>query len=70
MLLSENLHLDVIAEGVETEAQLDLLRNLGCRQVQGFFLGIPRPAREIPMSQPQEESSAQGKSSDGLEVAL
>ncbi len=47
MLLSESLRLDVIAEGVETSAQLELLRVLGCRQVQGFLLGAPRPARDI-----------------------
>ena len=47
MLLSENLGLEVIAEGVETSAQLDLLRDLGCRQVQGFFVGTPRPGHEL-----------------------
>ena len=47
MLLGENLQLDVVAEGVETAAQLDLLRGLGCRRVQGFLLDRPRPAREI-----------------------
>jgi len=34
------------AEGVETEAQAQLLRELGCAQIQGFFYGEPRPAAE------------------------
>jgi diguanylate cyclase (GGDEF)-like protein len=39
--LGEQLDLDVVAEGVETESELDILRNLGCRFVQGYLLGRP-----------------------------
>jgi diguanylate cyclase (GGDEF)-like protein len=39
--LAAALGLDVIAEGVETEAQLDELRRLGCTAVQGYLLGRP-----------------------------
>jgi EAL domain-containing protein (putative c-di-GMP-specific phosphodiesterase class I) len=46
LVLSNALNLDVIAEGVETEAQLDALRRRGCRLVQGFFTGPPVPAAE------------------------
>jgi EAL domain-containing protein (putative c-di-GMP-specific phosphodiesterase class I) len=35
-------HLDVVAEGVETQAQLDILTHLGCGQVQGALLGAPQ----------------------------
>ncbi len=35
------------AEGVETEAQMELLRELGCTQVQGFLHGQPRSAADI-----------------------
>ena len=35
--LGQNLGLEVIAEGVETEAQLDFLRELNCQYVQGFY---------------------------------
>jgi EAL domain-containing protein (putative c-di-GMP-specific phosphodiesterase class I) len=31
----------VVAEGVETEHQLTELRQLGCREIQGFLLGSP-----------------------------
>ena len=39
--LAHNLHLEVVAEGVETEAQLDLLRSFGCDQVQGYLISKP-----------------------------
>jgi EAL domain-containing protein (putative c-di-GMP-specific phosphodiesterase class I) len=35
------------AEGVETEQQLDLLRKLGCNQMQGFLFSAARPAEVI-----------------------
>lgn len=44
--LARNLHLDVVAEGVETEAQLNWLHAAGCHLVQGFLLGRPLPAAE------------------------
>jgi EAL domain-containing protein (putative c-di-GMP-specific phosphodiesterase class I) len=37
----------VIAEGVETLAQAEALRALGCERAQGFWFGRPRPASEI-----------------------
>jgi EAL domain-containing protein (putative c-di-GMP-specific phosphodiesterase class I) len=42
--LGHSLHLRVIAEGVENQAQLDFLRGEGCDEVQGFFYGEPLPA--------------------------
>ncbi|MET0259255.1 MAG: EAL domain-containing protein, partial [Methylobacterium sp.] len=41
--LAQNLSLDCIAEGVETDAQVATLRRLGCRFVQGYLVGRPEP---------------------------
>lgn len=42
--LGHNLGIDVIAEGVESEAQRELLRHWGCDEIQGYFYGRPMPA--------------------------
>ena len=42
--MAKSLKLAVVAEGVETQAQIDLLLSLGCTTVQGFLLGRPLPA--------------------------
>jgi len=39
--LAHNLHLEVVAEGVETPEQLDLLRGFDCDQVQGYLISKP-----------------------------
>jgi predicted signal transduction protein with EAL and GGDEF domain len=39
--------MSAVAEGVETEALLEQLRDLGCDEAQGFFLAKPEPAAEI-----------------------
>jgi diguanylate cyclase (GGDEF)-like protein/PAS domain S-box-containing protein len=36
------------AEGVETSAQLEILRAIGCTEIQGYIFSPPRPADEIP----------------------
>jgi len=45
--LCQAMHLPVVAEGVETEGQREILKSLGCRVMQGFLLGRPAPASEI-----------------------
>lgn len=42
--MSKGLGLDIIAEGVETEAQLDHLKGIGCPEIQGYFIGKPMAA--------------------------
>lgn len=45
--LARVLGMDVVAEGIETRAQYDLLRQLGCRYGQGFLFARPMPAEAI-----------------------
>jgi EAL domain-containing protein (putative c-di-GMP-specific phosphodiesterase class I) len=47
LAMGHELGLRVTAEGIENEAQLDLLRSLDCDEIQGFFLGYPMSARAI-----------------------
>lgn len=45
--LAHALGLRLVAEGVEDEPSLDLLRRLGCDAAQGYHLSRPRPANEM-----------------------
>ena len=44
--LAESLGMETTAEGAETHDELDLIRQLGCSQVQGYIFGRPAPAEE------------------------
>lgn len=45
--LGHNLGLRVLAEGVETQAQLEAIEALGCDDVQGFLFSRPLPAEQV-----------------------
>jgi EAL domain-containing protein (putative c-di-GMP-specific phosphodiesterase class I) len=45
--LCTTLGIDITAEGVETEDQLQALRQEGCTQVQGYLFGRPAPITSI-----------------------
>jgi diguanylate cyclase (GGDEF)-like protein len=45
--MAKSIGIKTIAEGVETEEQLNTLIELGCDQVQGYLLGRPVPAQEF-----------------------
>lgn len=45
--LGHNLHLDVIAEGVETQQQLQFLKDNGCDEIQGYYFSRPVAADEL-----------------------
>ncbi len=50
--LGARLGVTTVAEGVETEAHLDLVRREGCSQVQGFLVGRPMPSEEELLRRP------------------
>ena len=45
--ISKKLDIPVVAEGVETEAQLQMLRKLGCELAQGYYFSKPLSAAEF-----------------------
>jgi EAL domain-containing protein (putative c-di-GMP-specific phosphodiesterase class I) len=45
--IAHSLGLDVVAEGVETAAQLTYLRHHGCDQMQGYYFSRPLPVAEV-----------------------
>ncbi|MCB1747015.1 MAG: EAL domain-containing protein [Gammaproteobacteria bacterium] len=47
IVMAHSMGLSVIAEGVETDAQLAFLREQRCDEMQGFLLSTPRPADEL-----------------------
>ncbi len=61
--MANELGMDVITEGIETEAQLKALSDMGCRQFQGYYFSRPLPVEEfeatfmsgkiVPTSKPQ-----------------
>jgi diguanylate cyclase (GGDEF)-like protein len=46
--LAHNLGMHVVAEGVETQEQLELLRQLDCEYAQGYLLSVPMAADDVP----------------------
>src|SRR5260370_14246527 len=54
--LGKSLGIVTTAEGVETDAQFDLLRQEGCTQAQGYLFSRPRPAAEVEnmLTQPRQ----------------
>ncbi len=45
--IAKYLELTVVAEGVETKGQLDLLKQAGCKLVQGYYFSRPIPAEDF-----------------------
>ena len=59
MNIAAERHMTTTAEGVETERQRDLLRKLGCSEMQGYLFSAPKPAAEIrPLLLAHPENSA------------
>ena len=47
LALGQSLDVPVLAEGVETQDQLDILQKEGCDEAQGYLLGRPRPLTDL-----------------------
>ena len=59
--LGKNLNLTLIAEGVEQEAHLNLLKQMGCQEIQGYYFSRPLPVpslNELLASQIKQRKSA------------
>ncbi len=54
--LGKGLGLGIIVEGVETESELQIISDLGCEVVQGFFFAKPKPFHEACLDAAQIES--------------
>jgi diguanylate cyclase (GGDEF)-like protein/PAS domain S-box-containing protein len=59
IMLAQSLNRAVVAEGVETELQLQSLQGFGCNQVQGYLLGRPAPVPALPGSTSEKEAALQ-----------
>lgn len=46
--IGQSLNLTVVAEGIETKEQFEMLHKIHCRVIQGYFFSRPLPAEEIP----------------------
>ncbi len=46
--MAHALNMSVVAEGVENQAQVEVLRRLRCDEIQGYFISRPVPARYVP----------------------
>ncbi len=62
--MAQSLHLTVVAEGVETQAQIDFLGSLGCTTMQGFLLSRPLPAPAIAALLRDSYTSAKAVATD------
>lgn len=58
--MADSLSLNLIAEGVETEVQMNYLRSLGCEEMQGFMLSPPLPAEAAKRFVTREPESLAG----------
>jgi len=56
VMISNELNLSVIAEGVEDKDQLDVLTSIGCHEIQGYYYGKPMAGHEFEKTFLKNES--------------
>ena len=66
--MAKGLNLNVVAEGVETHAQLDYLREIDCCEAQGFLFGKPLPSDIIAQLLVQEPYASPGIQASALKA--
>ena len=44
--MADSLDMSTIAEGAETEKEVEMIRQLGCRKIQGYYFGRPMAAKD------------------------
>ena len=67
--LADSLNLEIIGEGVETQAQSDFLLDSGCTQQQGFHFGRPCPADDITRLLSGETEALEGDVAPRFQIA-
>ena len=72
--LGEGFNLRVVAEGVENQEQVDLLSQLDCQQMQGFWFGRPLAAEEasklLQLNHPEDLEAMEGSAKLELDEAV
>ncbi|WP_046212502.1 DUF4084 domain-containing protein [Paenibacillus wulumuqiensis] len=67
--LARNLNMDVIAEGVESEHQVDMLKEIHCNEMQGYLFSKPVSSEDLEqllLSYPSSSSSASNRRSNRI----
>ncbi|MBM3071970.1 bifunctional diguanylate cyclase/phosphodiesterase [Lelliottia sp. RWM.1] len=57
--IARTMEMKIVAEGIETEAQQEVLASLGCDYLQGFLFSRPLPAEQVPWLLLQKNSDKQ-----------
>jgi diguanylate cyclase (GGDEF)-like protein len=68
--MAHNLGLRVVAEGVETEGQRDLLVGMGCDELQGYLFARPMTAQALALWAAEPEAQAAGGGASAFRASL
>jgi diguanylate cyclase (GGDEF)-like protein len=69
LALGQSLGIPVLAEGVETASQFQILRIEGCHEAQGYYLGRPGPRESILPASPEQPRQAIANLGDDLALS-